>query len=230
MNGSVADRLAAVQRRITSACAAAHRAPTDVTLLAVSKTHPAAAVRDAFAAGQRRFGENRVQELGAKANELADLPGLEWHMIGSLQTNKVRDLLAVPGLALVHSVDRIRLADELQRELSRSQRRLDVLLQVHATDEATKHGCAIGDVPALLEHVRVRCPQLVVRGLMAMGPVVGDPAPVFARVRTLRDSLRTAAGLDLPVLSLGMSGDLEVAIASGSTLVRIGTDVFGSRS
>lgn len=230
MNGSVADRLAAVQRRIANACAAAHRAPTDVTLLAVSKTHPATAVREAFAAGQRRFGENRVQELQEKARDVADLAGIEWHMIGSLQTNKVRELLAVPGLALLHSLDRVRLADELQRELVRSQRRLDVLLQVHATDEATKHGCAIDALPDLLEHVRTKCPQLVIRGLMAMGPAVGDAAPAFARVLALRDALRRASGLPLSVLSLGMSGDLELAIASGSTLVRIGTDVFGSRS
>jgi len=229
VNG-IADRLAAVRRRIAAACIAAGRRSDEVTLLAVSKTHPTNAVRDAFAAGQRCFGENRVQELQGKARDLADLPGIEWHMIGSLQTNKVRDLLAVPGLALLHSLDRVRLADELQRELARSLRRLDVLLQVHATDEATKHGCPVAEVPRLLDHVRTKCPALVVRGLMAMGPVAGDAAPVFARIAALREALRGAAGLPLEILSLGMSGDLEPAIASGSTMVRVGTDVFGSRS
>jgi pyridoxal phosphate enzyme (YggS family) len=151
-------------------------------------------------------------------------------VIGSLQTNKVRDLLAVPGLALVHSLDRSKLADELQRECARQGRTLDVLLQVHATDEPTKHGCAPADAQALVEHVRLHCPALTVVGLMAMGPLVGDPAPTFAVVAALRDRLRAATGLPLPILSLGMSGDLEPAVAAGSTMVRVGTAVFGARS
>ena len=227
---AVADRLAAVRGRIVQSCVAAARAADSVTLLAVSKSHPADAVRQAHAAGQRMFGENRVQELAAKARELADLPGIAWHLIGSLQTKKVRDLLAVPGLALVHSVDRERLADELQRELARVSRRLDVLLQVHATGEPTKHGCPIDELPRLLDHLQAKCPALTPLGLMAMGPLVGAAAPVFERVAAARHSLQKSSGLALPILSLGMSGDLEVAIASGSTLVRIGTDVFGSRS
>lgn len=225
----VAAGLAAVRARLAAACAAAGRPTGAVELLAVSKTHPADAVRAAHAAGQRAFGENRVQELLAKANELADLADLRWHLIGSLQTNKVRDVLRVPGLALVHSLDRARLADELQRELDRSDRRLDVLLQIHATDEPSKHGCAPADAAALLAHVAARCPRLAVVGLMAMGPATGDPAPTFARVAALARDLRAATGLSLPVLSLGMSGDLEPAVAAGSTLVRIGTAVFGAR-
>jgi len=227
--GAIAANLAAVRTRLATACRAAARPAADVELLAVSKTHPAAAVRAAHAAGQRAFGENRVQELAAKAAELSDLADLRWHLIGSLQTNKVRDLLAVPGLALVHSLDRTRLADELQRELARTGRRLDVLLQIHATDEATKHGCAPAEAPALLAHVVAHCPALAVVGLMAMGPLVGDPLPVFRRVVALRDELRARSGLPLPVASLGMSGDVEAAVAAGSTLVRIGTAVFGAR-
>jgi pyridoxal phosphate enzyme (YggS family) len=225
----VAGNLAAVRARIAAACRAAGRDPDTVALLAVSKTHSAASVRAAAAAGQRRFGENRVQELLAKAGELADLPDLRWHLIGSLQTNKVRDLLRVPGLVLVHSLDRARLADELQRELERSARRLDVLLQVHATDEPTKHGCTFADAPALLRHVASSCPALQVVGLMAMGPATGDPAPTFARVAELRRELQRRSALALPVLSLGMSGDFEPAVAHGSTLVRIGSAVFGAR-
>jgi pyridoxal phosphate enzyme (YggS family) len=224
---TIGAQLAGVQARLAAA-AAPHGRPTP-SLLAVSKTHPAAAVRAAYAAGQRAFGENRVQELAAKAQELADLPGLEWHLIGSLQTNKVRELLAVPGLRLVHSLDRPRLADALQAELQRIGARLAVLLQVHATEEPTKHGCPPAEVPNLLEHVRSHCPQLAVQGLMAMGPLAGDPAPVFAAVANLRDALRTASGLPLPILSLGMSGDLEAAVAAGSTLVRVGSAVFGAR-
>jgi pyridoxal phosphate enzyme (YggS family) len=215
---------------LANACARAGRSAASVALLAVSKTHPAAMVRAARAAGQFAFGENRVQELESKAAELADLPDLQWHLIGSLQTNKVRDLLRVPGLALVHSLDRERLADELQRELARTGRSLDVLLQVHATDEKTKHGCPVADAEALLEHVQRKCPALTVRGLMAMGPLDGDPAPVFARVAALRESLRAASGLPLPELSLGMSGDFEAAVAAGSTLVRIGSLLFGARA
>ncbi len=225
----IAANLAAVRSHIAAVAGAAGRAPDAVQLLAVSKTHPAAAVRAAHAASQRAFGENRVQELAAKANELRDLDGLQWHLIGSLQTNKVRELLAVPGLALVHSLDRARLADELQRELVRQQRRLAVLLQVNASGDANKHGCTVAEAPALLDHVLAQCPSLDVRGLMAMGPLAGDPRPVFDRVVALRDELQVRCGRSLPVVSLGMSGDIEAAIAAGSTLVRIGTAVFGSR-
>ncbi len=225
----VPTRLALVRAQITSLCRQVGRAADAVDLLAVSKQQPADAVRAAYAAGQRAFGENRVQELVTKANELEALPDLRWHMIGSLQTNKVRDLLRVPGLVLLHSLDRMRLADELQGELGRAGRRLDVLLEVNATDEPTKHGCALAEASALVEHVQAHCPALVLRGLMAMGPVAGDPAPTFARTAALLGDLRRRSGLPLPVLSLGMSGDLPAAIAAGSTLVRVGTAVFGSR-
>lgn len=222
-------RLALVRTQIRGFCLAAGRPADAVRLLAVSKQQPAAAVRAAYAAGQRAFGENRVQELAAKARELADLPELRWQMIGSLQTNKVRDLVGVEGLELLHSLDRARLADELQRELERVGRRLDVLLQLHMTDEAAKHGCAPAEAPALVEHVQARCPALRLEGVMAMGPLDGDPAPTFAAVAALHDELRRRTGLPLPIRSLGMSGDLEAAIAAGSTLLRIGTAVFGPR-
>lgn len=217
--------LATVRARIEAACRACGRDPADVELLAVSKTHPAAAVRALFTAGQRCFGENRVQELTAKAAELCDLP-IGWHLIGSLQTNKVKDLLRVPGLALIHSLDRSKLADVLQ---AHAQQPLDVLLQVHATGDPGKHGCPPAEAAALVDHVLADCPQLRLRGLMAMGPLAGDPAPVFAQVERLCAQLRERSGLPLPILSLGMSGDLEAAIAAGSTLVRAGTAVFGER-
>jgi pyridoxal phosphate enzyme (YggS family) len=224
------ERLQAVQRQIAAAAVRAGRAPTAVQLLAVSKTHPPAAVRAAYALGQRNFGENRVQELVGKAAQLGDLLDLRWHMIGSLQTNKVAELLGVPGLALLHSLDRVRLADELQRELARRGGSLDVLLQVHATGEPSKHGCPPAQVGELLAHVRSRCPRLRVQGLMAMGPLAAAPEPVFAAVATLLAELRAHSGQPLPILSLGMSGDLDAAIAAGSTLVRLGTAVFGTRS
>lgn len=226
---TITSNLATVRAQIAAACVAAGRPAEAVQLLAVSKTHPADVVRAAHAAGQRAFGENRVQELLAKADSLTALRDLQWHLIGSLQTNKVRDLLRVPGLALVHSLDRERLADELQRELARVGRSLDVLLQVHATGEVSKHGCLPEAAPALLEHVRTHCPRLLVQGLMAMGPLAGNPAPVFQAVAALRERLRASSGLPLPVLSLGMSGDFAQAIAAGSTLVRVGSAVFGAR-
>lgn len=226
---SIAVDLAAVRARIAAACESAGRAAGTVALLAVSKRQDADRVREACAAGQCAFGENRVQELVAKAGELADLERIRWHMIGSLQTNKCRELLAVPNLELLHSLDRDRLADELQRELASADRRLDVLLQVNATGESSKHGCLPEAAPALFEHVRDRCPRVRVVGLMAMGPLAGGPAATFARVTNLHRELAGRYGAALPILSLGMSGDLEPAVAAGSTLVRIGTAVFGSR-
>lgn len=223
---ALADNFAAVRARIVGACSAAGRDPREVELLAVSKRHPADLVAKAMATGQVCFGENRVQELAAKARELE---GASWHLIGSLQTNKVRDLLRVPGLALVHSCDRAKLANALQRELDARGARLDVLLQVNATGEDQKHGCSVAGAPALLEHVQRSCPALAVKGLMAMGPLRGPARPVFDAVAALRDDLRTESGLDLSTLSLGMSGDLDDAVAAGSTMVRVGTALFGAR-
>lgn len=226
----VVDNLARVRARIAAACQLARRDERAVELLAVSKTAPTSAVRAAYEAGQRAFGENRVQELAAKAHALAELADLRWHMIGTLQTNKVRELVAVSGLVLLHSLDRPRLADELQRELARAGRRLPALLQVHATGEASKHGVLPAAAPALLAHTLANCPAVEVVGLMAMGPLEADPAPVFRLVARLREELQQQSGRALPVLSLGMSGDLEAAIAAGATLVRVGSAVFGPRS
>jgi pyridoxal phosphate enzyme (YggS family) len=226
---NLASSLAAVRRRIDAACAAAGRDAGAVELLAVSKRHPAALVCDALAAGQQAFGENRVQELVAKSRELADVEGLRWHMIGSLQTNKVKDLLRVPRLELLHSLDRMKLADALQHELDRQDRALDALLQLNATGEPSKHGCPPEAAAELACHVRDRCPRIRLTGVMAMGPLAGDPAPTFTKVAALRRDLETGCGLSLPTLSLGMTDDLEIAVAAGSTLVRIGTAVFGPR-
>ncbi len=226
---AIADNFAEVRAEIAAACAAAGRRPDDVALIAVSKRHPAAAVVEAMTTGQRDFGENRVQELVSKADELDGAADVRWHMIGSVQTNKVRDLVRVRGLALLHSCDRAKLADALQRELDGGDRRVDVLLQVHATGEANKRGCPLDDAGAFLDHMQSACPSLRVKGLMAMGPLHGDPRPVFERVAALREELRARSGLGLETLSLGMSGDLAAAIAAGSTMVRVGTSLFGAR-
>lgn len=225
----LAARFAAVRARIERACVACGRDPAAVQLLAVSKTHPAATVRAALALGQREFGENRVQELAPKAAEL-DGSGASWHMIGSLQTNKVRVLLEVPDMGLLHSLDRRALADALEARLAASDRTLSCLLQINAAPhEPAKHGVLPEEAGELLDYVLAGCPHLAVDGVMAMAPLHGDPGAAFVRVAALVEELRDRSGLPLATVSTGMSSDLEAAIGAGSTLVRVGTALFGPR-
>jgi pyridoxal phosphate enzyme (YggS family) len=199
-----------------------------VTLVAVSKTQPAAAIRAAYAAGQRDFGENYAQEWRDKAAELADLHGLVWHFIGALQTNKARVLLpaepAAPAASWVHTVDRLALAEELSKRAARRGGAVRVLLEVNVAGEASKSGCAPDEVPALAARV-AGLPGLELRGLMCIPPAEGDPRPHFAALRALRDRVDPA----LPDLSMGMSGDYLAAVEEGATLVRVGTAIFGPR-
>jgi pyridoxal phosphate enzyme (YggS family) len=225
---ALADRLASVRTLIERACEAAGRDPAGVDLLAVSKRHPASAVREALAAGQLLFGENRVQEFAPKALELEG-SGARWHFIGSVQTNKAAALCAIPSLEVLHSVDRPRLVERLAASCADLGRSLRVLIQVNATGEEQKHGVLPADALALARAVEAAGPALVLDGVMAMGPLDGPPEPTFAEVAALHAQLSDVLGRPLPTLSLGMSGDLEAAIAAGSTLVRIGTDVFGER-
>ncbi len=196
--------------------------PPNVTLIAVSKTQSPDAIREAYAAGQRDFGENYAQEWRDKARALGDLPGLVWHFIGALQTNKVKYLVGQAGW--VHTVDRLALAEELSRRSAARAVTTRVLLEVNVGGEASKSGCAPGEVPALAGAV-ARLPGLALRGLMCIPPADEDPRPHFAALRRLRDSL----GLPLPDLSMGMSGDYPIAIEEGATLVRVGTAIFGAR-
>jgi PLP dependent protein len=201
--------------------------PAGVTLVAVSKTQPAEAVREAYAAGQRHFGENYAQEWRDKAAALADLDGLVWHFIGALQTNKVKYVVGPPGApraAWVHTVDRLALGEELSKRSARRGDVTRVLIEVNVAGEASKSGCAPADLPALREALG-RLPALEVRGLMCIPPAEEDPRPHFARLRALRDEL----GGDLPDLSMGMSGDYAAAIDEGATIVRVGTAIFGAR-
>ena len=207
---TVAERLARLRAVI----------PPGVTLLAVSKAQPAEAVREAYAAGQRHFGENYVQEWREKAEALSDLPGLAWHFVGSLQTNKVKYL--VGRVALVHTVDRLELAREISRRSSQRGVATAVLLEVNVAGEASKSGCPPAEVPALAEAVRA-LPGLELRGLMCIPPAEGDPRPHFRALRALRDRLGLAE------LSMGMSGDYPAAIEEGATVVRVGTAIFGER-
>lgn len=220
--------LAAVRERVEAACKAAGRAPDEVELLLATKTQPAARIAEAIAAGARLIGENRVQELAEKDAELAGLP-CERHFIGHLQSNKVNQVLRY--VACVQTVDGAELADRLQRRLETLDRTLDVLVQVNTSGEATKSGVTPADAVAVVQEVAAR-DRLRVRGLMTVGLQSPDEAAVRASYRALRELRDRAAdviGAGLPVLSMGMSGDLEAAVAEGATMVRIGSAVFGQR-
>jgi pyridoxal phosphate enzyme (YggS family) len=194
--------------------------PAGVTLVAVSKTQPADAIREAFAAGQRDFGENYAQEWREKADALADLEGLRWHFIGGLQTNKVKYLAG--RVAAIHTVDRIELAREISKRFAGRGATARVFLEVNTGGEATKSGCAPDAAPALAGAVRA-LPAIVLAGLMCIPPPDEDPRPHFRTLRGLRDRLGLAE------LSMGMSADWRVAVEEGSTCVRIGTAIFGAR-
>ncbi|ARP96895.1 YggS family pyridoxal phosphate-dependent enzyme [Bordetella genomosp. 13] len=228
---TMADRLAAIRARMAAACDRAGRPHDSVALLPVSKTFDAGAVREAAGLGLRRFGENKTQEIRQKAPELADL-GLQWVMIGHLQTNKAKEAARIA--AEVQSLDRLELAEALQRRLDLEGRVLDVLVQVKTSPEPSKFGLAPEDLPALLRAVARGCPALRVQGLMTMAVNSDDAGAVracFARLRTLRDQMRGEGidGVSLERLSMGMSGDFELAIEEGSTEVRIGSALFGAR-
>ncbi len=194
--------------------------PPGVTLVAVSKTHPPEAIREAYAAGQRDFGENYAQEWRRKAEALADLPELVWHFVGSLQTNKVKYLAG--AVRWIHTVDREELAREISSRSVQKGTVTRVLLEVNVAGEGSKSGCAPEATPRLASAVR-SLPGLELRGLMCIPPAEGDPRPHFRRLRSL------AGELSLSDLSMGMSGDWEAAVAEGSTIVRIGTAIFGPR-
>ena len=225
----IADNLARVNERIASACARAGRPVQSVTLLVVSKTHAAGAVREAFAAGARRFGENYVQEGLDKIDLLADLGGAaEWHLIGPLQSNKTRPV--AEQFDWVHSLDRVRTAERLSAQRPPGLAPLSVCLQVNISREASKAGLAPADVPGVARAV-AGLPGLALRGLMAIPEPVGDFEAQRRPHRALRelfDELRDA-GLALDTLSMGMSADLEAAIAEGATIVRVGSAIFGER-
>ncbi|WPP44273.1 YggS family pyridoxal phosphate-dependent enzyme [Pseudomonas sp. AN-1] len=221
---TIPDNIAKVRTRIREAEQAGGRAAGSVQLLAVSKTKPPAALREAFACGQRDFGENYLQEALAKQAELADLD-LAWHFIGPIQSNKTRPL--AEHFAWVHSVDRLKIAERLSAQRPANLPPLNVCLQVNVSGETSKSGCSPEELPALAAAVAA-LPNLCLRGLMAIPeptPDVAAQRAAFARLRALRDSLP----LPLDTLSMGMSDDLEAAIAEGASWVRIGSALFGAR-
>ena len=224
---TIENRLQAVKSRIARACAAAGRDPRDIVLVAVSKTFPPDAVRAAHAGGQCDFGENHVQDAVAKIDALAALD-LVWHFIGPVQSNKTRAI--AERFAWVHSIDRLKIAERLSAQRPAPLPPLQVCIQVNVSGEATKSGVAPAEAPALARAVAA-LPRLRLRGLMAIPEPTDDPALQrrrFESLRDLRDRL-AADGLALDTLSMGMSDDLEAAIAAGATMVRVGTAIFGAR-
>jgi pyridoxal phosphate enzyme (YggS family) len=220
-----------VQQRIAAAAKRAGRPPEEITLIAVSKTHPADAVREAYQVGIRHFGENRVQEWEAKHDTVNDLPAV-WHLIGHLQSNK-----AARAARLFHSVDSV---DDftLAQRLDRARCELDgleklrVLIEVRVEQEATKSGIEVTGLAGLAKKI-VELPRLELAGLMCIPPLFEDVErvrPYFRRLRELRGALQAQLGLGLPVLSMGMSHDFEVAVEEGATEIRVGTALFGTRA
>jgi pyridoxal phosphate enzyme (YggS family) len=220
--------LQAVTARIAAAAGAAGRDPASVRLLAVSKTFPPAAIRAVRALGQRAFGENYVQEAVPKMEAVADAGDVEWHLIGPLQGNKAKP--AAERFAWVQTIDRERIAQRLSASRPPSLPPLNVCVQVNSSGEATKSGVAPEEALALAKIV-ARLPGLSLRGIMGIPEPTDDSARARAQFRILRECFDAcrAAGLDVDTLSMGMSGDLELAIAEGATLVRVGTAIFGPR-
>lgn len=226
---SVAENLGKIRERVRQAALRAGREPDAVRLVAVSKTKPALAIEEAFACGQQIFGENYVQELVGKKGELP--PEISWHFIGNLQSNKVRQIAGM--VDLIHSVDRLSLATEIDRQWGALGKVCEVLIQVNISQEETKGGTSSEELFQLVRDV-ARLPNLRVVGLMTMPPFFDDPEgarPYFRELRELARKLEAAAipGVEMRELSMGMSGDFEAAIEEGATLVRVGSALFGER-
>ena len=226
----IAENLKTVEKRIEAACLRAGRSRESVLLIAVSKTKPAEAVAEAYAAGQRLFGENHAQEIVAKKPLLPE--DIRWHFIGNLQKNKVKYL--VGNVVLIHSVNSEGLAAEIEKQAAKRALIQDILLEVNIAEEASKHGAAPEETVSLLHFCDAQ-PHIRLCGLMAVAPLAEDPEesrPYFIRLRELREELK--GQLRDPAafreLSMGMSGDFEAAIEEGTTLIRVGTLIFGARS
>ena len=231
---SIPENVAAIRERIVTAAQRAGRSNADVALMAVTKTHPPERIREAYTAGLRLFGENRVQEFAAKAGALADLAGVEWHMIGHLQTNKAGK--AVELFNAVDSVDSAKLAEKLDAAAQDTGKKLALLIEVNVGGEATKSGVAPDSRE--LEELLLAAPRLEAlefRGLMTVPPFTDDTErarPFFRQLRQLRNAVaaRKLPAIRMDVLSMGMSHDFEIAIEEGSNCVRVGTAIFGERS
>lgn len=229
----IVEKIAAIRDRISAAAQRAGRHPDEITLMAVTKTHPAESIHEAYQAGLRVFGENRVQEFSGKVTALAGLRDVAWHMIGHLQTNKAGKAAGLFGA--IDSVDSVKLAEKLNAAAGESGKSLDVLIEINLGGEKAKTGIAPNS--SGLEALLLSAPRmeaLIFRGLMTVPPFTNNPEearPYFVKLRQLRDSIggRNLSAVSMEALSMGMSHDFEIAIEEGSTCVRVGTAIFGER-
>ena len=226
----LAEQLHEVERRIQEACVRCHRDPSEVTQIAVSKTKPVEMLREVYDAGSRNFGENKVQELTAKYDQLPS--DIRWHMIGHLQRNKVK--YVVGKACMIHSVDSLRLAEEISKEALKKQISVPILVEVNVAGEESKFGVSVQEAPSLIEQICC-LPGLQVKGLMTIAPYVEDPEEnriVFRNLRKLSVDIggKNFDNVTMDILSMGMTGDYEVAIEEGATHVRVGTGIFGERN
>lgn len=225
----IQDNLETVKKNMKSACEKAGRRFDAVTLIAVSKTKPVASLLEAYQTGVRDFGENKVQELLDKTEQLP--PDIRWHMIGHLQRNKVKYI--VDKVAMIHSVDSLRLAEEISREAGKKNVEVDILIEVNVAEEDSKYGVTVAEAPALVEKISI-LPAVHIRGLMTIAPFTEDAEEnrlYFRRLKQLSVDIeqKNIDNVNMDVLSMGMTGDYSVAIEEGATCVRVGTGIFGER-
>lgn len=226
----LADNLKAVQENIIKACEKSGRDPKEVTLIAVSKTKPVETLQEAYDAGARYFGENKVQEITAKYPELPK--DIHWHMIGHLQRNKVKYI--IDKVDMIHSVDSLRLAETIEQEAAKHELVMPILLEVNVAQEETKFGLGVSEVIPLLEEIS-KMPHIKVEGLMTIAPFVENPEEnreVFRTLKKLSVDIRNKNinNVNMHILSMGMTGDYQVAVEEGATMVRVGTGIFGERN
>ena len=226
----LAENLQQVNANIEKACAAVGRAPSEITLVAVSKTKPVSMLQEAYDAGARVFGENKVQEIMDKYDQLPS--DIQWHMIGHLQRNKVKYI--IDKVAMIHSVDSLRLAQTIEQEAAKKELVMPILLEVNVAEEDTKFGLKVEEVLPLLEQIS-SFSHIQVKGLMTIAPFVENPEENREVFRTLKKlsvdiSAKNINNVTMSVLSMGMSGDYQVAVQEGSTMVRVGTGIFGERN
>ena len=226
----IKENISIVQEKIQRACERANRDRKDVTLIAVSKTKPVSDIRQAMEAGLSVFGENKVQEIRDKTEQIKD--HVDFHRIGHLQATKVKYL---PGkVVMIHSVDNVKLAGEIEKQFAKADMNIDVLIEVNMAGEDTKFGLAPSEVPSFVKEIST-LPHLNIRGLMTIAPYTDDPESnrvYFAGLRRLKDDINkmNIPGVNMDTLSMGMTGDYEVAIEEGATFVRVGTGIFGERN
>ena len=229
---SISERFSEVKKRVDGAALRSGRDPADVILVAVTKTHPAAEINEAIEAGATDIGENRVQEILEKIDDVAPV---RWHLIGHLQTNKVRQV--IDKVVMIHSVDSLKLAREINKRAAAAGIVMDVLIEINSAMEETKSGIAAGDLKQLVTEITAECENVRVCGIMCIPPIAADPEDSRPYFKEAAELFKEMKGWDLPAerfapteLSMGMSGDFEVAIEEGATIVRVGSSIFGPRN